>query len=259
MTHDIDLIGYLDGSLPGAEKDKIQSHLKTCTECSKQYKLLQKSELLFASIYRSQPELLCPDMDSLIQFVSGEISPAGKKSLEAHLKDCAPCGQKLAALKAASATQEEIPAQAQLNLLPEDIRTRIDGRKRAMRARLKEALLTLKSRGNQEISTILTEVEYLTERLLSVARERLPSYALERDITLPSQTDLELRGLPEEIDFTVELENHVLQIWQSPGGLRLRITREGLPVSGSKISWLNKAGNKTTAITDEKGEAFVGE
>ena len=94
MECDIDFIGYIEESISAAERENIETHLKTCTECNRELNLLKKSEHLFNSILEKRPDFLCLDTDMLSRFVIDDISTNEKKPLEKHVQSCPSCQKK---------------------------------------------------------------------------------------------------------------------------------------------------------------------
>lgn len=56
MEHELDLIGYMEGTLNQGEKEEIETHLKECIDCKQEYPHLLKMESLFQAILRHQPD-----------------------------------------------------------------------------------------------------------------------------------------------------------------------------------------------------------
>lgn len=108
-----------------------------------------------------------------------------------------------------------------------------------------------------EVGDLLSMVDDLADRLMEGGREHAPSYALERNITMPSQTDLELRIPALTEAFKIEMEDYVIEVRTEPSGAKVKITRGGNPVSGTRVRML-RGDKKSVVCTNEEGEAFIG-
>lgn len=62
MTHDIDLIGYLDNLLSEAEAAHVRDHLATCHTCRTDLADMEKGLELFTRISRQYPGMLTSDI-----------------------------------------------------------------------------------------------------------------------------------------------------------------------------------------------------
>ena len=85
------------------------------------------------------------------------------------------------------------------------------------------------------------------------SEDRLPTFALERDTTMPVQTDLALR-LPEVYEKAeFKIEDYTVEIKKQASKNEIRITRKQHPASGVELKIKKKAGRTVKIKTDENG------
>lgn len=112
------LSAYIDNELSTQDREKVENHLKTCTDCNNKYlefinirNLLQlSSQHLSDEINRPfesrklRPDLsnidLCREVsDSLSAYLDGELSDEEIYKIAIHLEDCRACRRDLEELK----------------------------------------------------------------------------------------------------------------------------------------------------------------
>jgi hypothetical protein len=258
VTHDLDLIGYLEKSISEKERERIEEHIKGCQECHEELTQLERSEALFGKVMARYPDIFCPDSDELVKLLAGELEPEIKQGMEEHIKTCVACQGKMALLNEAEKAHVELPEKKEWEPLPHKILERIKQREKPLRDRLKQALMALKAKGRSDISDLLDHVDELSERIMGGTGAEAPSYALERDITLPSQTDLQLRVPSPPLTFQFQIDDVVVEVKREQTGIRLRLTRQGKPLIGLKIR-ISRGDEEITVFTDQRGEAFLEE
>lgn len=215
MKHDIDLTGYLDNSLPQAEKDKINEHLKTCRQCRGHLDQLQNSIKIFSEILNEQPDFF-----------------------EALAKD--------------NTVDEKIDFK-NIKSLPVAIKMLLAKKRLSVRERLTESLQILKTRGKETVHDIVEEIESLASELLNSESETEISYALKRDTTMPSQTEIELRHPTryEKAEFCIQ--DFTIAIKKLGLKTKIQITKENKPVDGIEIK-IEKSPNDIIILkTDDDG------
>ena len=235
MEHDIDLTGYIDGSLSRTERDKIAEHLKTCHECRVHLENLQKSFDLFSRVLNWQPDFC----DALIMNKQTDN--------EIDLKNMTP--------------------------LPKAIKQLISKKKQRINERLAKALFVLKTLGKGAIQDMADEIESLVSELLSSNQEAEMFHALKKDITMPSMTEIELRSptinkneefsadTDEEFSKNTEfsINDFTIEIKKLTSRIQIRIIRGKKPVSGIEIKIKKKPDETIILKTDENGIAFLDE
>ena len=117
---------------------------------------------------------------------------------------------------------------------------------------MKQALLLLKTQGEEKISCIIKDVETLAEQLFNTHPDEEPSYALEQDITMHAATDLNLRH-PGMETASFQLEGYAIEIKKLPLKTQIQITKDNTPVKDIQISLKKGTDALTTLKTDEKG------
>ena len=257
MAHDFDLIGYLDKTVSKAEKKRVEDHLRGCAQCRDEVKLLQKSETLFGKILARNAEVFCPSSDELVKRVTGELDLESKEDIEEHIKGCAFCQEKIALLDGAAKAKIQMPDKADWEPLPQDLLERIKQKERPLRERLRAALIALKAKGKADVSDLLDHVDDLADRLLIGSGPEVPSFALERDITMPLRSELELREIQLPPEIHMEIDKYTLLITASPSGTRVVVTGGGKPVAGIRVMVRKESGDQVIGSTDENGEILV--
>ena len=213
MEHDKNLTGYIDGDLSEAETKEITEHLKTCKKCRDQLEDLQKAIQLFSTVFKNQPDFL----KNIARNTDEKIS------------------------------DEKIKVTCDAPL-PDAIKERLSKKRTDIRERLSQVLHTLKTYGESTISDLVQELESLAQGLVDSTPETEPSFALQRDTTMPVQTDLELRmhGTFEKSEFKIEVQELVSKN-------QIRITRNNHPVSKFEINLIKDSGEVVIKKTDQNG------
>jgi len=222
MEHDKNLTGYLDGDLSEAETKEITEHLKTCKKCRDQLEDLQKAIQLFSTVFKNQPDFL----KNIARNTDEKIS------------------------------DEKIKVTCDTPL-PDAIKERLSKKRTDIRERLSQVLHTLKTYGESTISDLVQELESLAQGLVDSTPETEPSFALQRDTTMPVQTDLELR-YPETFETEeLRIDEFTIEIKKLTSKTQIRITREDKPVGGLKIKIKNNSGKIVTQKTDQDGVCHI--
>ena len=251
MLHDLDLLGFMEDRLPRKEKESVQQHLDTCSPCRAEYETLVRDRALFRAVHQSHPEYLCPKTDQWMAYMMDDVDAGVKKILSGHLEACAACREKTDAMAAAMTADTDSPDEAEWLPVPEAIRSRLtQSPSESIRKRLKEALFLLKQKAGAEMENVYEQVEALADKLMNGEQDPDPVFALERDITLPEQTDLILRDIDGAAAFEMELADFRIEFEPDVSGGRLTVTRAGIGVPGIKVT----TGPHGIRYTDENGE-----
>jgi hypothetical protein len=258
MGHDIDLTGYIEGCISLDERTKIEAHLETCPQCRDDLLSMQKSGRIVTSILKYRPDFLCPETESLAEFIVGFPPDSEAQWLEGHIESCAFCREKMRSLKEAAEARVEMPEPDKWEPLPRDLRPGTAGTGGTLSERFKEAVMTLKARGHEESRDLLNRVNDLAEQLVAGAGDRASYFAMEREATLPSQTDLELEIPQPGGSIRIEVENYLLEIADDPRGTRIRVHRDGKIVPGLKVRAVIRGGVAAEGETDDRGDVVIG-
>jgi hypothetical protein len=214
MDHYFDLTGYLDGTLSKTETTRINEHLKLCNECREDLANFKKSIHLFSEILRQYPGF----WDQTNQDMDENIQPT--------------C---------------DFP-------LPDVISELLDQKKTktALEKRFDQALNVLIGSNVKQYPELVRKIERLTQKLKEAEYSKEPVFALDRDITMPLQTKLELRQTSGETA-CLEIEGTAIEITKTPGDVRVKITCNNQPVKNLEIKLKKGADKIKTTRTDDTG------
>jgi hypothetical protein len=214
MDHDFDLTGYLDGTLSKTETNRINEHLKLCNECREDLANFKKSIHLFSEILEKYPD----------------FSDQMNQDMDEHLQ-----------------TTSDYP-------LPDVISELLDQKKKqtALEKRFDQALNVLSSSNFRLYPELVRKIECITQKLKESEYSKEPVFSLNRDITMPLQTELELRHISGETA-CLNIEGTAIEITKAPGNVRVKITRNNQPVRNMEIKLKNGSEVISTVRTDDNG------
>lgn len=98
------LLAYLEGLLQDESLVEMEDHLRHCEACRRELEELKETDAMLdqaaARVLMAQVSI-CPQEEELESLARdpGELAPATRKTLEAHLLRCAACGEAVQALK----------------------------------------------------------------------------------------------------------------------------------------------------------------
>ena len=99
---------FVNGTLPEADRDKVQSHLQSCKDCQAAAKEIKSFSL---QLQTHKESFLSEHILSakLVQYAEArnELSPDDQKNINAHLKTCSQCSQELKTLEKVNASLME--------------------------------------------------------------------------------------------------------------------------------------------------------
>ena len=103
-----ELSAYLDNELSPNRHKQIETHLRTCDECSDMLSMFKKNRQRVANIAHPVPLTLKDGVmakihtqfqDELSAYLDGELEPTMRDRMEAHLHSCDECSEMLAAFR----------------------------------------------------------------------------------------------------------------------------------------------------------------
>ena len=102
-----ELSAYLDNALTPKRHKQVETHLRSCSECSEMLSAFQKNRQMVADISRPAPSTLKDAVmakihtqfqDELSAYLDNELAPATHQRIEAHLHACSECSDMLSVL-----------------------------------------------------------------------------------------------------------------------------------------------------------------
>ncbi len=103
-----ELSAYLDNALTPNRHKQVETHLRSCSECSDMLSAFQKNRQMVADLSRPVPSTLKDAVmakihtqfqDELSAYLDNELAPAMRQRIEAHLHACSECSDMLSALR----------------------------------------------------------------------------------------------------------------------------------------------------------------
>ena len=121
-----ELSAYLDNALTPNRHKQVETHLRSCSECSDMLSVFQKNRQMVADLSRPAPPTLKDAVmakihtqfqDELSAYLDNELAPAMRQRIEAHLHACSECSDMLSALRENSERikRSEHPAPASIH------------------------------------------------------------------------------------------------------------------------------------------------
>ena len=121
-----ELSAYLDNALTPNRHKQVETHLRSCSECSDMLSAFQKNRQRVADLSRPAPSTLKDAVmakihtqfqDELSAYLDNELAPATHQRIEAHLHACSECSDMLSALRENSERikRSEHPAPASIH------------------------------------------------------------------------------------------------------------------------------------------------
>jgi DNA-binding NarL/FixJ family response regulator len=103
-----DLLRYLHGDLPEAERFRIESHLKTCSECNEFLTFVRNFNATLKEMAATelQPDTPCPDPEVLAAFQVEELDEKTAQLTRQHTVLCKDCLEELFLLQQAASTSK---------------------------------------------------------------------------------------------------------------------------------------------------------
>ena len=111
MTHrqiQDELSAYLDNELTPSRHKQIETHLRSCDECSNMLSVFQKNRQMIANLAQPVPSTLKETVmakihaefqDELSAYLDNELAPAMRERIETHLHSCDECSDMLSVLR----------------------------------------------------------------------------------------------------------------------------------------------------------------
>jgi anti-sigma factor RsiW len=90
-VQDGDLLAFVEGEASPA----VRAHVARCLFCAQEVAALQQVDSLFAAAFHRAE---CPESEWLLRYQTGLLSPAEKRRVKQHIKDCHDCQADLAEL-----------------------------------------------------------------------------------------------------------------------------------------------------------------
>ncbi|RKU20842.1 hypothetical protein C6499_22955 [Candidatus Poribacteria bacterium] len=103
-----ELSAYLDNELTPSRHEQIETHLRSCEECSDMLSAFQQNRQMVADLAHPVPSTLKDAVmakihtqfqDELSAYLDNELNPTTCQRVEAHLHSCSECADMLSALR----------------------------------------------------------------------------------------------------------------------------------------------------------------
>ncbi|MCF8077139.1 MAG: hypothetical protein K9K87_13370 [Desulfotignum sp.] len=142
--------------------------------------------------------------------------------------------------------------------LPDVISELLDQKKNktALKKRFDQALNVLSESNVKQNPELIRKIERLTQKIKEAEYCKEPVFALDRDITMPLQTELALRYTSGETA-CLNIEGTNIEITKTPGDVRVKITRNNQPVKNLEIKLKKGPGDTVIVRTDENGTFVI--
>jgi hypothetical protein len=210
-------------------------------------------ERMLSDLFTHDPDWMCPRTKRLMDFVVKTLSEDERGFLSAHISSCDSCRSRLAVLREAAEAEVDMPPESRWAQLPRGVLPEVP----SIENRLRRALRALKSVGGEDARELIDRVNDLAGQLLAPPEQIQPSYALSRDATMPSRTDLQLRmpRPPEKI--RIEMDDISVQLDSNSLETRIRLARGRRPLKGARVTVVFEGREPATVTTNAAGEAIL--
>ena len=103
-----ELSAYLDNELSPSMREQVETHLRSCSECSEMLSAFQKNRQMITDSVHPAPSTLKDTVmakihtefqDELSAYLDNELAPAMRERVEAHLHACNECSEMLSAFQ----------------------------------------------------------------------------------------------------------------------------------------------------------------
>lgn len=214
--NEIDIAGYIDGTLDEKEKSIVEQHIEVCLRCWDKVQKSMPDEYIWRYLPINHPSILEED----------------------------------------EGTPTEMPDRSEWVDLPPDLADFTKAAEDPLLEKLKNTFYAIKAKGSQEVSKFVDEFITKAENLLSPPPTPEPVWNAKQDDILPADTDIPMRDIESDFEMELKIDRFVVNLSKTGGVIMISAEKDGEPVSGVRLKVENAGETEQVMVTNEKGEGI---